>query len=711
MKKRQKSLSSALSLFFIVFLSVILIIAVSLVSALASQTFESSYVRQSKVAMTGMQDTVKGYESSVEEAGKKLAGNLNLIQAVGEKNNFSMTDLLKTQVSTNGLSYAFLTDENGKLISSSTSDFDLPEISKLNHVQTALKGRATTVYEVITGKDLCVCYGVPLKNGDTLIGTVSTVISLANITQSLDHSTFVDKLKSYTGCEFTVFLNDERINTTLQVNKKRETGTKMGAAVVEKVLKQKQNYTGKTEILGQKMVANYVPITGADGKAVGALFTGVNIEESERQLSSAVLFSFGIAVILIVFATVILYRFMRKRVKNPLNQVVALANNMEHGEIGISNADAVALTVHTRDEVGQVASALENTVTSLQTYIGEISGMLSSISEGDLTVEAQREYYGDFSQIKIALNHIVRSLNSVFYDIGTAAQSVSDRSDQISSSAAALSQGASEQAATSEQLSATITEISGQIQKTAQNAEVASTIAKQSTDEVERGNRNIEEMLTAMNNINDASAEIRKITKTIEDIAFQTNILALNAAVEAARAGAAGKGFSVVADEVRNLAGKSANAAQQTAALIENTIGLVENGTKVASSTAASFQQIRTSSNKSTALISEISEATRNEAAAVEQVTTGIDQIARVVQENSAASEENAAVSRDLSEQSRRLRDLAGRFRLKGSAKPNTAQPEKIRLVENREPQPEQPTHPAHQVHPVHPKSLLGEKY
>jgi methyl-accepting chemotaxis protein len=649
--------------------------------------------------MNGMQDIVKGYESSVEAAGKKLAGNLNLIEAVEEKNNFSMADLLKTQVSTNGLSYAFLTDEKGNLISSSTSDFELTEIAKLNHVQTALQGRASTVYEPILDKNLCICYGVPLKNGDRLIGTVSTVISLSNNTESLDTSSFVDKLKSYTGCEFTVFLNDERINTTIEANKKREIGSKMSSEIANTVLKQKKNFIGKATIMGRKMIAYYVPLTGADGKAIGALFAGVNIEESERQLNNAVFLSYGIAAVLIILSTVFLRLFIKKRVKKPLNQVVTLANNMERGEIGISNADAVALTVHTQDEVGQVASALGNTVISLQTYIGEISRMLSAISEGDLTVETKREYYGDFSEIKRALNHIVESLNSVFYDIDMAAQSVSSRSEQISSSAIALSQGASEQAATSEQLSATIAEISNQIQKTAKNAEVASTIARQSTDEVEKGNQNIEEMLQAMNNINEASSEIRKITKTIQDIAFQTNILALNAAVEAARAGAAGKGFSVVADEVRNLAGKSADAAQQTAVLIENTINLVQNGTKVANSTAASFQQIRTSSNKSTELISEISEATRNEAAAVEQVTTGIDQIARVVQQNSAASEENAAVSKDLSEQAKRLRDLSGKFRLKGSEQPSTEDEE--------EPQPEENPSPL----PEYSEPLLDEKY
>lgn len=689
MKKRQKSLSSALSIYFIAFLLVVLCIAVSLISVLITQLFEYSYTQESQVAMNGMQDTVKGYETSVEEAGKQLAGNASLIEAVEQRNNFSMTDLLKTQVRNSDLSYAFLTDESGNLISSSTTDFDLPEIAALTHVKTALQGRANTVYEPIFDKNLCICHGMPLKDGDRLIGTVSTVVSLANITESLDTSTFVDKLKRYTGCEFTVFLNDERINTTLQANNKREVGTKMGANVVEKVLKQNQNFMGKTTILGQKMIAYYVPIKGAEGKAIGALFAGVKIEESERQLMYSVLFSYGIAVILIVLSTVFLRRFIKKRVKHPLSQVVTLANNMENGEIGISNADAVALTVHTQDEVGQVASALANTVVSLQTYIGEISGMLRSISEGDLTVETNREYFGDFSEIKEALNHIVQSLNSVFYDIDMAAQSVSDRSEQISNSAAALSQGASEQAATSEQLSATITEISNQIQKTAQNAEVASTIAKQSTEEVEKGNQNIEEMLRAMNDINDASAEIRKITKSIQDIAFQTNILALNAAVEAARAGAAGKGFSVVADEVRNLAGKSAQAAQQTAELIENTIALVENGTKVANSTAASFQKIRTSSNKSTELISGISEATRNEAAAVEQVTTGIDQIARIVQENSAASEENAAVSKELEQQAKHLKELAGRFRLKGSTQPGMKKSEESRPEASRSVPPE----------------------
>lgn len=669
----ERSLSSALSAFFIVFLAVILTIVVTIISVFTNQIFEDSFEEESKIALQGLTTTMKSYQSSVQEAGNKLANSSAFVDSVASDNQYTTVEALKDQVKSYNITYAFLADANGNLVAKTTTDFDLPDFAKLNHIQGAIKGESTLANEAVTGKTLCICYGTPIKKDGKTIGILSTVRTLQ------DH-TFVDQLKGYTGCEFTIFMGDERINTTIMKGDKRQTGTKMDPAIAKKVIDGKQSFIGKTTILGNQMIANYAPILGADGKAVGAVFSGKSIQETQRKSQLIILFSVGVALIMMIVSTIVLSRFIRKRVKAPLSQVVALAKNMEHGEIGITNQDAVALSVQTGDEVGQVASALGNTVNSLQMYVGEISSVLSAISKGDLTVETQREYYGDFSQIKSALDLIVESLNHVFYDIDQAAQSVSVRSEQISGGAIALSQGATEQAGATEELSATITEISSQIQKTAHNAAVASSIAQQSSNEVEKGNRNIEEMLTAMNDIHAASKEIRKITKTIEDIAFQTNILALNAAVEAARAGSAGKGFSVVADEVRNLASKSAAAAKQTTALIENTISLVNNGTKVAASTAESFQEIRTSSTQSTSLIEEISQATNEQATAVAQVTSGIAQIAQVVQTNSATSEENAAVSQDLSAQSQHLRELAGRFQLKNTLK-QTSEPNVLKPV------------------------------
>lgn len=228
-----------------------------------------------------------------------------------------------------------------------------------------------------------------------------------------------------------------------------------------------------------------------------------------------------------------------------------------------------------------------------------------------------------------------------------------------------LSQGTTEQASSVEELSASMVEIADQANLAADHAQSARTQSKQSEQEVSRGNDKLKDLIGAIDNINNKSNEIGKIVKTIDDIAFQTNILALNAAVEAARAGAAGKGFAVVADEVRNLAGKSAEAVQTTTEMIRETVEAIAVGSELAGSTVEAMEAIVTGTAKVTELVEAIAQASSAQAVAIGQVNTGVEQISSVVQSNSATSEESAATAEELSGQAQMLNQQLGRFQLK----------------------------------------------
>ena len=251
--------------------------------------------------------------------------------------------------------------------------------------------------------------------------------------------------------------------------------------------------------------------------------------------------------------------------------------------------------------------------------------------------------------------------------------------NQVAAGSQALSHGSTAQASAIQQLSATISDISQQVKMNAANAEKATKISTEAFHEVELGNKQMEHMMKAMDEISSSSSQIGKIIKTIDDIAFQTNILALNAAVEAARAGAAGKGFAVVADEVRNLASKSAEAAKNTTSLIENSIRAVENGTKIAAETAKSLSVIVEETKQSTQLINQISQASNEQAVSISQVTQGVEQISAVVQTNTATAEESAAAAEELNGNVLTLKQLVDSFlsSQNGGSLPNITLPEK----------------------------------
>ena len=326
------------------------------------------------------------------------------------------------------------------------------------------------------------------------------------------------------------------------------------------------------------------------------------------------------------------------------------------------------IQVRSKNEIGALAKGLRQLVAQLKEYrlyIQEITDSLNEMQDGNLDIRLKKEYTGEFTKIKVALLDLSDKLTRLIGNIRISSDQVSSSAENVSAGAQNLTRGSMEQASSIEELSATINDISDRIRKNAENAAKANEAAANSQEEIIKSDGQMQDMKASMNRINEKSAEISKIIKTIDDIAFQTNILALNAAIEAARAGEAGKGFAVVADEVRNLAQKSAEAAKDTTALIDDTVKAVEQGSRLADNTANSLHEVVSGQKELSLLISEIAAASDEQANAVSQVTTGIDQISSVVQTNSATAEESSASSSELNDQARNLREQISRFRLR----------------------------------------------
>ena len=331
-------------------------------------------------------------------------------------------------------------------------------------------------------------------------------------------------------------------------------------------------------------------------------------------------------------------------------------------DIAVTDADEDTVALHAL--FSEIAENLYSGLGAIRHYISEISAVLDEMAQGNLAVSIESEYLGDFAALKQSINAIIGSLRKVIGSLGASAEQVASGTRQVSDGSQEISQGATEQASAIEELSASLSQINAQMHESTQKVGSAKELASKAKTESTSSYEQMEELQQAMQNIDDSSKKIYKVIKVIDDIAFQTNILALNAAVEAARAGAHGKGFSVVAEEVRNLAVRSADAARETSEMIEDSFHKVEVGMKLAKSTGDSLVSILNGAVQTAAFMEDVATASAEQAMAISQISRGIAQLSEVVQTNSATAQEQAAVSEELSSQVELLKDMVHQFRL-----------------------------------------------
>ncbi len=364
------------------------------------------------------------------------------------------------------------------------------------------------------------------------------------------------------------------------------------------------------------------------------------------------------AVVMVVIAIVISFT-TANMIVNPIKKTLTVMNAVSDGNL------AVSIDHISKNETGQLATAINGTIASLNSYVNEISRICQELSNGNFNVHRNIEFHGDFIQIIDALDTTSDKLSETMEQIDIAAAQVNQGATQISDGATSLASGTTEQASSIQELASIIATLNEKVASNAKNAADANDKAALAGEKIDQSNDRMQDMIKAMNNISEKSNEISNIIKAIEDISFQTNILSLNAAIEAARAGASGKGFAVVADEVRNLASKSAEAAQSTTELIQQSIDAVESGSEIANETAEALSASVEVTNQTVKLINEISAASKEQASMLEQVNVGVDQISSVVQTNAATAEQSAASSEELNGQAAELQNLTSKFILK----------------------------------------------
>ncbi len=642
-----------------VVVSLLIVIAVILVAIVAIISFNNMLDEKSQTESTNalnvVNETFNKQIDTLYVYSQILASDDSFKSALVNNDHQSAVSILSERVELMGITYISATDSDGIMLARTNNpDVYGDDVSQIPGIALALNGIANTGAGVgSTSYNLVSCVPVFDEDGK-VIGEVNACVTLSG------NQELINLLKNTSGTDCALYMGD--ICTATTINGLAD--TTLPENIVEIVMNQEQEFTIPTVIDGISYLISYTPIRDFDGSVSGVIMSGVDMTSVNNQTRNVTIIIIIISIVIMVISNVLFMLLLSKRLKKPLKKIVFAAVSIENGNVDNETKQQLG-SVKTHDEIGTLARSIEGAVTSIERIAADTNTLKEAADKHDLTISVDiSKHEGIYKTIINIVNTLFDNIKQVVMKIKEVSDDIDKNSELVASVSQSLAQGTTEQASTIEELAATISEISVQVKSNTESTENANEISTENMQEVQQGSASMDELLSAINEINDTSIKISNIIKAIEDIAFQTNILALNASVEAARAGAAGKGFAVVAEEVKNLATRSAQEASNTTTLINDSLTSVNRGTRIAQETAERLSVVVQKTDQVDKIIGAISEATRNENSAVSQVNTAINQISDVVQSNSATAEETSAASEELSLQAAKLNQLVKDYKI-----------------------------------------------
>ena len=567
-------------------------------------------------------------------------------------------DILNEWVEKYGMQRGNILDRNGDSL------FDGNNYADRDYFQKSLAGEAyisTPTISRVTG-EMSFLISAPLysQDGGSIIGVVYFAPDenfLNNIMASISVSNnsrayMLDKDGNTIAAEDTQRVGNENISQQAAQNASlKELASIHGQMVSGQSGSQAYKDSGVSSVIA------YAPVEKGDGWSLGIT---APMSDFTRETMISIMIVIAVVIAALAVAICLALRLART-IGEPIRLCTARIDLLAQGDLSSPVPD-----VRAKDETGILAQKTRAIADTLHSIIENERYLLREMASGNFQVRIEKPaiYVGEFQEVRSSIENILEEMNRVLAQIHDSAEQITAGAEQVSAGAQSLSQGSTEQASSVQELAASANEISEGINKNTEDLSAVGNKAHQIADEAAESNQRMQNMLHAMSDINESSREVSKIIKTIEDIAFQTNILALNAAIEAARAGAAGKGFAVVADEVRNLAAKSADASKDTASLIERTLQSVERGKTIADETASSLEKVLSNVNEANDMMESVVQNSHSQAESVSQITQGLDQISSVVQTNSATAEESAAASEELSGQAEMMKGMIAKFKI-----------------------------------------------